>query len=235
MPRMRLPLAAAVLALTAGCLLIPTDSNRGVQRVSANVSITTDGRSPDSVTVQAQFYAVDGGRRINFTRDTLRVQNLAVGSPSGAVFHAQVALDGAARAQGIHVRLPQPRVSPLPLDEFTVFSAERGGPSAVNARAGQDLALPTVSGGRGTLPVPTVEHWTLSVARIGGRPTQISGSGPLPSPVIIPWVLVPAGSGDVLLVSAFSTRSHVLVTDTGAVDLMITASAQLEWTVRLVP
>lgn len=235
MNRFRLILAAAFVAATSGCILLPTDSDESDRRVNATVMIMTDGRSPDSVSVQAVYFTGGGGARVAFAHDTLHVQNVAVGPWQRTAFHAQVALDSAARAQGIRVRLPQPRLGPLPVQAFTLFSAQRGGPSMVTARAGQDLSLPVIRGASGTLPAPLVEHWAITFARPRAQPTIISGTGPMPSPVVIPWQLVSAAAGDTLLVNAISNRDFNLVTGVEPVTMTVSAYASLEWTVRLVP
>ncbi|MBB4637010.1 hypothetical protein [Longimicrobium terrae] len=235
MNRLRFPLAAAFVAMTSGCILLPTDSNPSDRGVNATVMIMNDGRSPDSVAVQAFFQRSDGGGRIAFAHDTLHVQNVAVGAWERTIFHAQVALDSAARAQGIRVRLPQPRMGPLPMQEFTIFSAQRGGPPVVTARAGQDLSLPVIRGASGTLPAPLVERWAITFARPRAQPTIISGMGPIPSPVVIPWGLVPAAAGDTLLVNAISNRDFNLITGADPVSMTVSAYSSMEWTVRLVP
>lgn len=235
MNRPRLAIAAALLATTSGCILLPTDSARSGRGVSATVMILNDGRSPDSVHVQALYFNTGGRGRVAFAHDTLHVQNVAVGAWERTAFHAQVPLDSAARAQGIRVRLPQPKLGALPMQTFTIYSAQRGGPSAVTARVGQDLSFPVIRGASGTLPGPWVERWAITFARPGAQPTTISGSGPIPSPLVIPWALVPAGTGDTLLVNATSNREFNLNTGAQPVSMTVSASASMEWTVRLVP
>lgn len=237
MTRLRLPALLALLALTAGCPLFPTEPARSV---GADVRITTTGRGDaDSMEVVAMFLSLTGGDRITFRNDTLRVQNVVGTRADGrrTAFFARVPLDSAAIEQGLRVRLPEPTLGPVPLSEFTFVSAARRGSPSVTLRAGQDLQLPVVRGTSGTLPAPEFERWEVSFSR-GGAITSISGGGPLPSPVLVPWALIPREGMETMQVRVSSYRQFRVGTAAGAGDRMFTsvnADAVLEWSVHIVP
>lgn len=237
MPNVRRHAALALLALAAGCI-IPTGP---ATSIAADVQVSTRGLGADSTHVSASFYSLDGGDRIHFRSDTLRVQNVVARGASGpsAVFFARVPLDCAALAHGLRVRLPVPTLGAVPHSEFTVFSVARGGSASVTLRTGQDLVLPIVRGSSGTLPAPEFEHWNVSFYR-GSKGTTISGSGPIPSPVVVPWVLIPKEGSDTLKVLVSSSRQFRFDAPpaTGSAPRLATnirADATLEWSVQIVP
>ncbi|HEY0025900.1 MAG TPA: hypothetical protein VGB24_23625 [Longimicrobium sp.] len=200
--------------------------------------MSTRGFGADSTHVSASFYSLDGGDRIHFRSDTLRVQNVVAKGVSGqsAVFFARVPLDSAAVAGGLRVRLPVPTLGAVPQSEFTVFSMARGGSASVTLRSGQDLVLPIIRGSSGTLPAPEYEHWNVSFYR-GGKGTSISGTGPIPSPVVVPWVLIPKEGSDTMKVLVSSDRQFRFDAPPASPRLVtnIRADALLEWSVQLVP
>jgi len=237
MPNVRRYAALVLLALAAGCIL-PTGPAKSV---AADVQVSTRSFGADSTFVNASFYALDGGDRIHFRSDTLRVQNVVTKGVSGqaAAFSARVPLDSAAVAGGLRVRLPVPSLGAVPHSEFTVFSMARGGSASVTLRTGQDLVLPIIRGSSGTLPEPEFEHWSVSFHR-GGKGATISGSGPIPSPVVVPWVLIPKEGSDTLRVVVSSSRQFRFDAPpaAGSAARLVTninADAMLEWSVQIVP
>ncbi len=237
MPRIRRRAALVLLSLAAGCI-VPTGPAKSI---AADVQVSTRGFGADSTHVRASFYAMDGGDRIHFRSDTLRVQNVIAKGASGqsALFVAGVPLDSAAIAHGLRVRLPVPSLGAVPQSDFTVFSMARGGSASVALRTGQDLVLPIVRGSSGTLPAPEFEHWNVSFYR-GSKGTTISGSGPIPSPVVVPWVLIPQEGSDTMKVLVSSNRQFRFDAPpaTGSAPRLVTnirADATLEWSVQIVP
>lgn len=237
MPRTRRYATLALLALPAGCI-VPTGPAKSI---AADVQVSTRGLNADSTYVSASFYALDGGDRIHFRSDTLRVQNVVAkeASRESALFFARVPLDSAAVVDGLRVRLPVPMLGAVPHSEFTVFSMARGGSASVALGTGQDLVLPIVRGSSGTLPGPAFEHWNVSFYR-GSKGTTISGSGPIPSPVVVPWVLIPKEGSDTLKVLVSSNRQFRFDAPpaTGFAPRLVThirADATLEWSVLIVP
>ena len=234
MPNVRRHAALVLLALAAGCI-VPTGP---AQSIAADVQVSTRGFGADSTYVNASFYSLDGGDRIRFRSDTLRVQNVIVRGSTGqsAAFFARVPLDSAAVASGLRVRLPVPTLGAVPHTEVTVFSMARGGSPSVTLRTGQDLVLPIIRGSSGTLPAPEFEHWNVSFYR-GGKGTTISGTGPIPSPVVVPWVLIPKEGLDTLKVLVSSDRQFRFDAPPATPRLVTTirADAMLEWSVLIVP
>ncbi|HZG43600.1 MAG TPA: hypothetical protein VEY93_11590 [Longimicrobium sp.] len=243
MPNVRRYAILALLALAAGCRLDIADPTKPARSVAADVQVSTRGhRGADSTAVLAAFYSLDGGERIDFRSDTLRVQNV-IGKRSGSLnpsFIAQVPLDSAALVGGLRVRLPVPTLGAVPHSEFTLFSAAPSGSPSVTLRAGQDLALPVVRGSSGTLPAPELERWSVSFSR-GGQSISIWGNGPLPSPVLVPWVLIPKAGSDTMQVVVSSDRQFrfdspppIGLTSPRLVTTL-RADATLEWSVVIVP
>ncbi|HEX8395450.1 MAG TPA: hypothetical protein VF665_24075 [Longimicrobium sp.] len=237
MIRIRRSALFAVLALSAGCIRFPTGTERDADRVSADIQLFTLARgTADSLAIDARYYSMDGGERVRFANDTLRVQGAAVATyrDEYAGFFARVPLTSALLAQGVRIAPPAPRVGPLPLPEFTFFPTTRGGPLAVTLRAGQDLSLPIVRGTQGTLPAPVLEQWSVVVSR-GTRIISFSGNGPVPNPVVVPWVLIPAEGPETASVAVQSLRVFRPESANNRVQMSVNAQAQLEYTVRIVP
>lgn len=237
MTRLRLPAVLALLTVSAGCWLVPTEPARSV---AAEVQITTTGRgAADSTYVDASFFSITGGERIAFRNDTLRVQDVAGSRAEGGrtAFVARVPLDSAAAEEGVRVRLPEPTLGAVPFSDFTIVSAARRGSPEVTLRVGQDLLLPVVRGTSGTLPAPEFERWEVTFSR-GGQALSISGGGPLPSPVLVPWALIPKEGTEMMEVRVSSFRQFRAETAAGAGDRMhtsVSANATLEWSVHIVP
>lgn len=236
MSRFRIPAAFVLLALAAGCRWNPTEPARSIV---AEVRVTTTGRgTADSTQVDAGFISLAGGDLIRFRSDTLRVENV-IGTRQGGrqtAFSARVALDSAAVAQGLRVRLPVPTLGAVPHSEFTLFSAARRGSPSITLRSGQDLLLPVVRGSSGTLPAPEFERWAVTFSR-GGNAISISGDGPLPSPMLVPWALIPKEGSETMQVSVYSYRSFRVEQALGTSPRLLTAigaDATLEWSVRIV-
>ena len=237
MPDVRRCAAFALLALAAGCEH-PIESAHSVM---AEVQVTTHGRGADSTVVQASFFSLSGGERIDFSIDTLRVQNV-IGtrtSPRPPVFVARVPLDSAAKAGGLHVRLPVLALGLVPHAEFTLYSVARLGSPSVTLRTGQDLVLPVFPGASGTLLSPASEQWTVSFTR-GGAGRSITSAGPLPSSIVVPWVLVPKEGSDTMQVKVYSTRQFNLnlppaAGETARLFSTVRADASLEWSVLILP
>ncbi|MBB4637011.1 hypothetical protein [Longimicrobium terrae] len=231
------PAALALLALLSGCFLPPDDS-APASGVSLHVDVKTQATPvSDSVEVQAVFYPAGRGKEsIRFPDGTFRVQGAAAGrlasGSDGFIF--KLPLDSTARTQGIRIQLPETGQEPLPVREFTLFSAARTGPYSMKLRAGRDLVLPAVPGRSGTLPEPIQEQWSAAVYR-GGREITISGPGPLPSPLVVPWVLIPDSPADTMSIHVISTRQFVVLGTRPPSRMDVSTSALLEWNVRVVP
>jgi hypothetical protein len=237
MPSVRRTAALALLALAAGCI-VPTGPARSVL---ADVEVSTRGRGADSTHVNATFIPVDGGDRVDFRSDTLRVQNV-IGTRSGSrqtAFFAKVPMDSATAADGLRVRLPVPTLGAVPHSEFTLYPVARRGSPSLTLRAGHDLVLPVFPGSSGTLQPPEFQRWEVSFSR-GGPGLSISGLGPLPSPILVPWALIPREGSDTVQVRLYSTRSFRVDAPpaTGSRPRLLTsirADANLEWSVLIVP
>jgi hypothetical protein len=234
MPNFRRGAAVVLLALAAGCI-VPTGP---ATSIAADIRVTTRGTGADSTHVQADFIPLDGDR-IDFRSDTLRVQNVT-GTRAGSrqtAFFASVPLDSAAVAGGLRVRLPGPKLGPVPHSEFTLYSVARRGSPSVTLRVGQDLLLPISPGSSGTLGAPEFEHWSVGFTR-GGAGLTISGTGPLSTAIVIPWALIPKEGPNTLQVRLYSTRSfRVDATSVTGPRLLtnISAEANLEWSVQIIP
>lgn len=234
---LRFPPRAGLLLLTlAAACILPTAPGRVIV---AEVQVSTHGRGADSTHVQATFIALSGGERIDFLSDTLHVQNAIGTRTQRRRFFARVPLDSAAVANGLRVRLPVPKLGPVPSSNFTLYSVARRGSPSMTLRAGQDLVLPIFPGSSGTLPAPGFERWHVSFTR-GGLGFSIAGDGSLPSPILIPWELIPTVGSDTMQVKVFSSREFRVSAPpaAGSEPRLLTeirADANLEWSVLIVP
>ena len=237
MPDVRRRAALALIALAAGCQH-PSESALSIM---ADVEVSTGGRGADSTVVRVSFTPLSGGERIDFSIDTLRVQNV-IGtrtSPRPPVFAARVPLDSAAMANGLRVQLPVLAYGLVPHADFTLYSVARRGSASVTLRAGQDLVLPVFPGASGTLLGPALEHWEVSFTR-GGARASITGGGPPPSPIVVPWAQIPKVGSDTMQVRVYSSRHFSLNLPPGAgytarLFSTVRADANLDWSVLIVP